>query len=155
MAIVRTERVFTPTKQHIALCKKVLKIIAEWKPYMIFTWEWDGTVIPIDVIQVDGQEADMCIMQYDYLRQSDISVAESALHLSPDELELTVLHELGHMFIRDLYIAHLQEVASNNPSSQGSHQDFYDFTAWGHAEELTCWRFAKMLQATKKGKNNA
>lgn len=127
---------FKPSYKHKILCKKVSRIAKKYHKHMSFLWEWEGEIVPIEKIEHD---VTMCIQTQELIKRSTIFVAQTALDLDDYNLELTVVHEICHIFLRDLYITHINELHRVDVSEE------YDWSAWGNNEEIACWRFAKTL----------
>jgi hypothetical protein len=127
---------YVPTYKHKQLCKKVTRIANKYRAHMSFLWEWEGEVIPVDTLEHDVW---MCVETQELIKRNTIMVAKNCLELSNYDLELTVVHEICHIFLRDLYISHVNEL------SRAKVEEDYHNSSWGQNEEVACWRFAKSI----------
>lgn len=137
------EEITKTTPEHKAKCKEVMSIMKSWIPHMPFTWEWQRGVQFCGKMTAGDEDIPLAVRYTSYNHVFDILVAPSALELSPEDLEIGVLHELGHIFISNLKAIHFNEVVGDSEAGLNN---------WFDHEEEACWRFAKMLYSTKKAK---
>lgn len=122
------------------------KIAQSWTPVLPFTWEWtrEVTAVPQDThpLFLTG-DASMSIYIEDYRHYCRIQVPPSAQELSDEELEESILHEIGHLFMLQPSMARTNEIIAHGGEASYKGQ-------WVDAEEVACWRFAHLLLALKE-----
>ena len=129
---------FKPTAKHKVLTRRVSRLINDYSSYMPWLWEWEGEVVAADVHEKLPEVA-MSVVNYNYLIQSQVRIHPPALDLDDDELELTVLHELGHVLMTEVGMV----IYNLAKAPDGS---FTKPQIWTDAEERLCWRFAKTVK---------
>lgn len=113
---------------HDAVCRRVEQIIAKWRPRMAWLHEFELKISPIPW---ECDDYEMSVQYTSFSFTAEFLVQPQAAKLSRKELERTVLHELTHILLHEMGMAH-RDTSPANP-------------AYENAEERVCWRVAKML----------
>lgn len=120
-----------PTPEHDRACKRAKRLLDQWKKRLPWLWEFEGTVTAVPEQEGDFE---MSVAYTCYSFTADLQVQPSAGLLSAELFERTVLHEMAHVLLHEMGMAHRDATGHE------------DSPAFFNAEERVCWRIARVLQ---------